>query len=223
MIKDNRIIVIILTQLFLSLYLSLYAFYKILVIEVLDLLVPLKIICAGLLFLICFFSINILIYRFVSIVKKQKEGVYKLPSKEYSYWVYKSASADLMQTILNLVPGNNALFILLYKALGAKLNLDSMISKYSLSDPEFISIGKNTIIGRDAMVTSHIIEKGLLIIKKIKIGNNCTIGAKSMICPGVIIEDGAIIAANSFVVKNQKIKKGELWGGSPARMIKKVN
>ena len=82
MIKEAKVIIIILIQYILSLYLSLYIFYKILLINVLDLLVPLKIMAAILLLLICFFTINILIYRFISFVKKQKEGVYSLDSKE---------------------------------------------------------------------------------------------------------------------------------------------
>jgi|GEM_PF-3592417 len=219
--KEVKVIIIILLQYALSTYLSIYALHKVLTINVLDLLVPIKIVLAVLSSLICFFTINILIYRLVITFKKQKEGVYKLGSNEYLYWFYKGVVRNILLKLLDLILGGYGLFPLIYKALGAKISLSSIISAQSLSDPEFISVGNNSVIGGKACVLAHVIEKGSLIIKRISIGDNCVIGVGSIIMPGVTIGDNAIIAANSTVLKNQKIKKGEMWGGSPARLIKK--
>ncbi len=51
------------------------------------------------------------------------------------------------------------------------------------------------------------------------IGNDVWIGAEAMIMPGVQIKDGAVIGARSLVTKN--VGAYEIWGGSPARLIKK--
>lgn len=51
------------------------------------------------------------------------------------------------------------------------------------------------------------------------IGNDVWIGAESMIMPGIKIADGAVIAARSHVTKN--IGPYEIWGGNPAKLIKK--
>jgi chloramphenicol O-acetyltransferase type B len=51
------------------------------------------------------------------------------------------------------------------------------------------------------------------------IGNDVWIGAEAMIMPGVKIADGAVIGARSLVTKN--IGPYEIWGGNPAKMIKK--
>ncbi|MCB8816124.1 Vat family streptogramin A O-acetyltransferase [Desulfosporosinus shakirovi] len=51
------------------------------------------------------------------------------------------------------------------------------------------------------------------------IGNDVWIGQNVTIMPGVKIGDGAIIAANSTVVKN--IEPYTIYGGNPARFIKK--
>ena len=40
------------------------------------------------------------------------------------------------------------------------------------------------------------------VVKKVKIGKNCWIGAGAIILPGVTIEDNSVIAAGSVVVKN---------------------
>lgn len=44
-------------------------------------------------------------------------------------------------------------------------------------------------------------------------------GAESLIMPGVHIADGAVVAARALVTKN--IGPYEIWGGNPARLIKK--
>lgn len=54
----------------------------------------------------------------------------------------------------------------------------------------------------------------------ISIGNDVFIGARSIICKGVCIGDKAIVATGSVVVKS--IPAGEIWGGNPAKFIKKI-
>ena len=66
-------------------------------------------------------------------------------------------------------------------------------------------------------------EKYKAVVKfgKITIGNNCFIGARSTIMPGVTIGNSCIVAAGSVVTKD--IPNGEVWGGVPAKFIKTVH
>jgi acetyltransferase-like isoleucine patch superfamily enzyme len=59
------------------------------------------------------------------------------------------------------------------------------------------------------------------ITKKIIVGNNVWIGAKSVILPGVSIGDNAVVAAGSIV--NRNVEANALVGGVPARFIKYIN
>lgn len=54
----------------------------------------------------------------------------------------------------------------------------------------------------------------------IQVGNHVWIGASAIICPGVTIGDGAIIAAGSVVTKD--VPAHTLVGGVPAKVIKPV-
>ncbi|QJA09391.1 acyltransferase [Romboutsia sp. CE17] len=54
--------------------------------------------------------------------------------------------------------------------------------------------------------------------QNIKVGNGCWIGARATILPGVIIEDGCIIAAGSVVSKN--CESNYLYAGIPAKKIR---
>lgn len=51
------------------------------------------------------------------------------------------------------------------------------------------------------------------------IGNDVWLGAESLIMPGIKIADGAVIAARAVVTKD--IGPYEVWGGNPAKLIKK--
>lgn len=53
----------------------------------------------------------------------------------------------------------------------------------------------------------------------VKIGNYCWIGANVLINPGVTIGENAVVGANSVVSKD--IPAGEIWGGVPAKLIRK--
>lgn len=54
----------------------------------------------------------------------------------------------------------------------------------------------------------------------ISIGHNVFIGARTIICKGVCIGEHSIIAAGSVVTKS--VPPDEMWGGAPAKFIKKV-
>lgn len=51
------------------------------------------------------------------------------------------------------------------------------------------------------------------------IGDNVFIGMDVLILKGVTIGEGAIVAARSVVSKS--IPAGEVWGGNPAKFIRK--
>ena len=55
---------------------------------------------------------------------------------------------------------------------------------------------------------------------KFSFWNHVFIGTRGIINKGVSIGEGAIIAAGSVVVKD--IPSWEVWGGNPARFIKKL-
>ncbi len=75
-------------------------------------------------------------------------------------------------------------------------------------------IAVHPLIGADNSVFPGHAWKGDTVI-----GSDVWLGAESFIMPGVKIADGAIIAARAVVSKN--IGPYEIWGGNPARFIKK--
>lgn len=55
----------------------------------------------------------------------------------------------------------------------------------------------------------------------IHVGHHCWIGTGAIILQGVRIGDGAVVAAGAVVTKD--VPEYEVWGGVPARYIRKRN
>ncbi len=107
----------------------------------------------------------------------------------------------------------------------------SIWAQMGITIGDFVTIGAGTIINDSNNHCLNYIErrneKGckhrkLLNIshKPIVIGNDVFIGAYSIIGKGVTIGERSIIAAGSVVTKD--IPADEVWGGNPARFIKKL-
>jgi len=64
-------------------------------------------------------------------------------------------------------------------------------------------------------------NRGPVISKPVKIGNDVFIGAGVTILPGVTIGDKAVIGAGSVVTKD--VAPETVVAGNPAKLIKKLN
>ena len=108
-----------------------------------------------------------------------------------------------------------------YRMLGMKIGENTLVGG-TIMDPCLTEIGDNCTMGLFACIYGHIhdYEQGIIILDRIKIGNNCIIGAGAFIMPGAVLEDNVKLAAGAVVTKSQVLKKGKVYGGMPAKEIK---
>ena len=76
------------------------------------------------------------------------------------------------------------------------------------------STGQGTYIGDDVTV-GH-----AAVLHACTIGNLAFIGMQACIMDDAIVEDGAMVAAGALVTPGKRILSGQLWGGSPARLMR---
>lgn len=170
--------------------------------------------------ILVFLLINVVFYRTFIFFFPLREGDIPVDSKQEMTWmIYTCFWLTYFHPLrnLNIVPVYLTPFT--NRLLGGKMNLKSF-SAGVLFDPHFINIGEGSFVGNGAMLIPHYHEGIKLGHRKIDIGKNVTIGARSVILSGVVIEDNAIVGAMSLVPKNTIIKSGEVWVGVPARKIK---
>lgn len=111
---------------------------------------------------------------------------------------------------------------LYYRMMGCKIGKNVQINTANLNDAFMVEIKDGAVIGGGASINAHLVENGELILAPVIIGNKSVIGAHSMITPGCEIGEGSIVAAKAVLPKWSKIPPYEIWGGIPAKFIKKI-
>ena len=99
--------------------------------------------------------------------------------------------------------------------IGRNVTLDTM-------NPQFIHIGRNVHITSGVIILTHYLKTNggsMWYFGHVHIGDGAFIGVGSIICKDVTIGKNAIVAAGSVVTKD--IPDDEIWGGNPAKFIKK--
>jgi hypothetical protein len=151
---------------------------------------------------------------------KYEEGIYDLNLKDKMF--YKFTVCSLTYLPLNMAMGLLSLTPLCQlqaKLMGAKIGKNVLLVG-RINDPCLTEIGDNSVIGGLSIIAAHAGEQKL-ILKKVKIGNNCVVGGSAHIMPGVTMEDYSTLGAMGLATKNQVLEKGKKYGGIPAREIKK--
>jgi len=77
--------------------------------------------------------------------------------------------------------------------------------------------GTKTVIGSDVTI-GH-----MALIHACTLEDGCFIGMKACVMDGAVVETGAMVAAGALVTPAKRVKHGELWAGSPARLMRKLS
>lgn len=163
----------------------------------------------------------ILIYRIFLHAFPLREGEIPQGSgQEFIYHVYVLFYLMLFYPVIRSGIPPAPLMRLFYRALGARLGPNTY-SQGILHDPPFIEIGANSVVGQSALLIPHVIEGVRLAHYPIRIGDNVTVGAAATVLAGVTIGDGAVVSAGAVVPKGTRIEQGEIWGGVPAKLLKR--
>jgi len=136
---------------------------------------------------------------------------------------------ELMEQLTTHKTENFRLFPPFYSDCGINIHLGKNVfinAGCKFQDQGGIYIGDDVLIGHNVVFATlnHNLnpqKRGNLIPSAIYIGNKVWIGSNSTILSGVTIGDEAVIAAGAVV--NCNVPENCLFGGVPAKFIKKVN
>ena len=62
----------------------------------------------------------------------------------------------------------------------------------------------------------------MALIHACRLEDRCFVGMKACVMDGAVVETGAWIAAGAVVTPGKRVKSGELWAGTPARLLRAV-
>ncbi len=150
---------------------------------------------------------------------KIKEGKYYAYSLDAIRWAnYNSLILIVRYTCINFLRVT-PFIVLFHRMMGAKIGKNVQINTAIIGDSCLLEIGDNSVIGGDVTLVAHVAEHHHLVVKRVKIGKNVTVGLMSIIMPGVEIGDRVMIAANSVLIKDTKVPANTVWAGIPAKQI----
>lgn len=104
---------------------------------------------------------------------------------------------------------------------GAKVGRGCWVNSLKLMDHSLLEFGDHVVIGSDASVSGHIIERGMLKTAPVRLGRHVTIGINSVVGIGTTIGDGTQVGALSVVAKYSELEPHAVYAGAPARRIER--
>lgn len=140
---------------------------------------------------------------------------------EWKYGLYCCYTIFFWAPFLRIAPFPVSLSRIIYRSLGARMG-EFSYSAGLILDPHLVEMGNDCLVGDQALLTPHLIDGERVLFSPIRLGDDVTIGARSIVLAGAQIGNGAVIAAGSVVPSFTVIGDHEIWAGNPARLIRKA-
>ena len=95
--------------------------------------------------------------------------------------------------------------------IGNRVNIQDGSVLHTLYQKSVIEIGNHVSVGHNVTIHGATVKDYALI------------GMGATVLDHAVVGEGAIVAAGSLVLSNTVIEPGSIWGGVPAKFIKKVD
>ncbi|MBL0172133.1 MAG: hypothetical protein IPP90_15695 [Gemmatimonadaceae bacterium] len=102
---------------------------------------------------------------------------------------------------------------------GAKIGHLVWVNSLSLMDHNLLEFGDGVVVGSDAHISGHIVERGLLKTARVRLGAGTVIGIGSVIGIDVSTGAGTQVGPLSVVPKHTALEAGVAYSGVPVQRI----
>ena len=92
--------------------------------------------------------------------------------------------------------------------IGARTNIQDGTVIHVASRGQGTYIGDGVTVGHMALLHACTLESG------------CFVGMKACVMDGAYVEGGGMVAAGALVTPGKRVRRGELWAGSPAKCLR---
>ncbi|MGX5357864.1 Pls/PosA family non-ribosomal peptide synthetase [Kocuria sp. KH4] len=126
------------------------------------------------------------------------------------YW--KLQIHNRRMTMLNGTPFKPLVWRLLGVRIGSRVFDDGC----SIPERSLVTIGSRCTLNTGTNLQCHSQEDGMFKSDHNVVGDDVTLGVGALVHYGATVEDGVVVATDSFVMKGTTLTRGSLWGGNPA-------
>ncbi len=107
----------------------------------------------------------------------------------------------------------------LWRLIGVRFGKRVFDDGVFISEPTLTVIGDECALNQQSILQCDSQEDGTYKSGPMTIGAGCTIGVGAFVHYDVTMEDGAVLAADSFLMKGETVPRASRWGGNPAREL----
>ncbi|MFC4902391.1 Pls/PosA family non-ribosomal peptide synthetase [Kocuria oceani] len=108
---------------------------------------------------------------------------------------------------------------IIWRLLGVRMGRRVLDDGCYIPERTLVSVGDDCTLNVLSIVQCHSMEDGAFKVEPTTVGARCTLGANSFVHYGATVADGALVEADSFVMKGTEIPPSTTFGGNPAREL----
>jgi non-ribosomal peptide synthetase-like protein len=110
----------------------------------------------------------------------------------------------------------------LWRALGVRVGRRLYDDGAMLTERKFVTIGHNVMLNERSVIQCHSQENDAFKSDDVVIGSDVTIGVGAFVHYGTNLGDGAVLEADSFLMKGEELPPHTRWGGNPTTELAPV-
>lgn len=108
---------------------------------------------------------------------------------------------------------------LIWRLLGLRIGRQVFDDGCGIPEKSLVTIGDHCTLNAGSVIQCHSMEDGAFKLDAITIGSDVTIGVGGFIHYATNIHDGAVVEADSFLMKGEDVPANSIFGGNPAREL----
>jgi len=107
-----------------------------------------------------------------------------------------------------------------WRMLGVRIGRRVFDDGCFIPEKTLATIGDDVVLNAGSLIQCHSLEDGTFKSGATVIGAGTVVGVDSFVHYGVTVHDGAVIEANSFLMKGEEVGSNERWRGNPAAEVR---
>jgi non-ribosomal peptide synthetase-like protein len=106
-----------------------------------------------------------------------------------------------------------------WRLLGARIGRRVLDDGCGIVEKILVTVGDHCTLGAGSTIQCHSLEDGIFKSDYTTLSAGCTIGTSAFVHYGVSIGEGAVLDADSFLMKGAKVAPHTRWQANPAREV----
>ncbi|MEK6985648.1 MAG: hypothetical protein AABX89_04625 [Candidatus Thermoplasmatota archaeon] len=151
---------------------------------------------------------------------RSKVGDTPMRSLALAPWYHQLATTYLFRALCGRFVQATGLYHLFARLMGAKVGRNVVLNSTNLYDLDLHRYGDGALVGGDAYLIGHVVERGVLHRAPITLGAGASVGLGAVVLPGATLGANCHVGAMSLVPKGATLDANAIYAGNPVRKVR---